>query len=131
MITPIDTVVLTALNTIKTGTYHDVYDWIVYQWWFNNAFTNIFNNAFTNIHNIIPDDTVMMMIMSRLENKNLIEHIDSMAYGPDGKLHTVYQLTTTGYNQLMSMTDSYDFYFDDSDPYVKVDYDNVPVDLTV
>lgn len=122
IITPIDTVVLTALNTIKTGTYYDVYNWIVYQW---------FNNALTNIHNIIHDNTVMMMIINSLENKNLIERTDSMAYGPDGKLHTVYQLTTVGYNQLMSMTDSYDFYSDDSDPYVKAEYDNVPVDLTV
>lgn len=89
MITPIDTVVLTALNTIKTGTYYDVYNWIVYQW---------FNNALTNIHNIIHDNTVMMMIMNRLENKNLIERIDSMAYGPDGKLHTVYQLQSVGYD---------------------------------
>lgn len=120
MITSIDTVVLTALNTIKTGTYYDVYNWIVYQW---------FNNALTNIHNIIPDNTVMIMIMSSLENKNLIEHTDSMAYGPDGKLHAVYQLTTTGYNQLINMTDSYDFYSDDSDPYVKAAYDNVPVSI--
>ena len=121
MITPIDTVVLTALNTIKTGTYHDVYNWIVYQW---------FNNALTNIHNIIPDNTVMMMIiMNSLENKNLIEHTDNMAYGPDGKLHTMYQLTAYGYNQLMSMTDSYDFYSDDSDPYVKAKYNNVQVQI--
>lgn len=120
MITSIDAVVLTALNTIKKGTYYDVSNWIVYQW---------FNNALTNIHNIIHDNTVMMMIMSSLENKNLIERIDSMDYGPDGKLHTVYQLTTTGYNQLMSMTDQYDFYSDDSDPYVKAEYDNVPVPI--
>ena len=43
MITPIDAVVLTALNAIKNGTYYDVYNWIVYQW-FNNALTNIHNN---------------------------------------------------------------------------------------
>lgn len=89
MITPIDAVVLTALNTIKNGTYYDVYNWIVYQW---------FNNALTNIHNIIHDDTVMMMIINSLESKNLIERTDSMAYGPDGKLHTVYKLTTVGYD---------------------------------
>lgn len=89
MITPIDAVVLTALNTIKNGTYYDVSNWIVYQW---------FNNALTNIHNIIPDNTVMMMIINSLESKNLIERTDSMAYGPDGKLHTMYQLTTVGYD---------------------------------
>jgi len=127
MTTLIDTTILTAMNTIKTGTYHDVYDWIVYQWWFTND--NNVNNVITNVLNMIPDYTVMRMVMNSMVNKNLIKPTGSMAYGPDGKLHTVYKLTTVGYNQLMSMTSSYDFYSEDDEPYVKNKYNNVPLSI--
>ena len=122
MITPIYTTILNAMNTIKTGTYHDVYDWFVYQWLLDN-------NAITNILNIITDDTVMRMVMNSMVNKNLIKPTDSMAYGPDGKLHTVYKLTTVGYNQLMSTPDSYGFSYEYDDPYVKNEYNNVPLSI--